>query len=67
MQTLILEPKNKKEFEVIKTIAEALKINFTRESDYHSPELDKSIKQARKEMEEGKLVTIDPANLWESI
>ena len=37
------------------------------ESDVFYPELQKKIDQSREDKKEGKLLKIDPSNLWENI
>lgn len=69
MENLLVIPKNEKQLKLLKSLLEEMKIQFRTEKsdDKFSPELDQKIKEARKEKEEGKLLTIDPKKLRESI
>ncbi len=70
MENILITPKNKKQLQLLKLLLEEMKIQFTfekNESKVINPELEKKINEARKEKKEGKLLTIDPKNIWESI
>ena len=63
MQTLIIHSENK-DIKVIKTILKALNIKFeieTEKSLYHS------IEKSREDKKLGRLKTVNPQNIWESI
>ena len=70
MDNILITPKNEKQLQLLKLLLEEMKIQFTfekNETEYVNPELDKKINEARKEKKEGKLLTVDPKKIWESI
>jgi len=70
MDNILITPKNEKQLHLLKLLLEEMKIQFRYEKDETEPintELEKKINEARKEKKEGKLLTVDPKNIWESI
>ncbi|SFI13396.1 DUF2683 family protein [Halpernia frigidisoli] len=68
MENLIVIPKNEKQLSLLKSLLQEMKIQFKSENlKDPDPELTKKIQKARKEKENGELITIDAENLWESI
>jgi len=70
MENILVIPKDKKQSSLIKALLEEMKVKFVSEKSENqifSPELDKLIKQARKEKENGELTAVNPQNIWESI
>jgi hypothetical protein len=69
METLIIQPKNKKQMEAIKAVLNALNISFKKEEESpYDPRFVTKINTARKNIEKGEYVTIDPKkSLWENI
>ena len=65
MDNILITPKNEKQLQLLKLLLEEMKIQFRYEKD--ETELEKKINEARKEKKEGKLLTIDPKKIWESI
>lgn len=64
MQTLIIHSENKK-IKVIKTILRALDVNFETETEKES--LYSIIEKSREDKKLGRLKTVNPQNIWESI
>jgi hypothetical protein len=70
MENILITPKNEKQLQLLKLLLEEMKIQFTfekSETEAINPELERKINEARKEKKEGKLLTIDPKNIWENI
>ena len=70
MENLIIIPENEKQLSLLKALLQEMRIKFRSEkavTDKISLELEKRIKQARKEKEKGDLITVNPHQLWESI
>jgi 3-dehydroquinate synthetase len=63
MQTLIIHSENKK-IKVIKTILKALDVNFEIETEKNLSDI---IEKAREDKKLGRLKTVNPQNIWESI
>jgi hypothetical protein len=65
MQTLILEPKNKKELEVIKTIADVLQIAYKESGKIrYNAAFEAKMKKSMKQVSERKVTRIKTADLW---
>lgn len=70
MENILITPKNEKQLNLLKLLLEEMKIQFRyekNETESINPELEKKINEARQEKKEGKLLTIDPKEIWESI
>lgn len=70
MDNILITPKNEKQLSLLKLLLEEMRIQFRYEKSEDEEvniELDKKIKEARQEKKEGKLLTIDPKKIWESI
>lgn len=69
MENLLVIPKNKEQLSLIKALLKEMKIQYKAEKpeETYYRELSEKINEARKEKEEGKLLTIDPKNIWENI
>jgi len=70
MENILIKPKNEKQLQLLKLLLEEMKIQFTfekNETESSNTELEKKINEARKEKKEGKLLTVDPKKIWESI
>lgn len=50
----------------LKELFKRMKINFKTDVSYvaYSPKLEKKIKKAREDKKNGKLIEVDPHNLW---
>ena len=70
MDNILITPKNEKQLQLLKLLLEEMKIKFRYEKNENETinyELEDKINEARTEKKEGKLLTIDPKKLWESI
>lgn len=70
MENILVIPKDKKQLSLLKSLLEEMRVKFRTEKsqdDEISLELKSKIETARKEKKAGKLITINPTNLWESI
>jgi hypothetical protein len=70
MENILITPKNEKQLNLLKLLLEEMKIQFRyekNETESINTELEKKINEARQEKKEGKLLTIDPKKIWESI
>ena len=70
MDKILITPKNEKQLQLLKLLLEEMKIKFRYEKNENetiNSELEDKINEARKEKKEGKLLTIDPKNIWENI
>ena len=70
MNNILITPKNEKQLNLLKLLLEEMKIQFRYEKKEIEPinsELQSKIDEARQEKKEGKLLTIDPKKIWESI
>ena len=70
MDNILITPKNEKQLQLLKLLLEEMKIKFRYEKNENetiNSELEEKINEARKEKKEGKLLTIDPKKIWESI
>jgi hypothetical protein len=66
METVIMHPKNSEQLSALKAFAKALKVDF--ETSPYNPEFVAKIKASRKQVAEGKAITLDPAKtLWENL
>jgi len=68
METVIMHPKNSEQLSALKAIAKALNVEFETTKSSYNPEFVKKIKQSKKQVEEGKFITLDPSkSLWENL
>jgi len=68
METMIMHPKNKEQLSALKAFAKALKVDFETEKSPYNPEFVSKIKESKKQIEEGKYITLDPdKSLWENL
>lgn len=69
METLIVEPKNRKQLSAIKAFLKALDVSFRKEEESpYNPEFVAKIKKSEKQFEKGEYITLDPnKSLWENI
>lgn len=70
MDNILITPKNEKQLNLLKLLLEEMKVQFRYEKNENesvNSELEKKINEARKEKKEGKLLTINPQKIWESI
>lgn len=70
MDNILITPKNEKQLQLLKLLLEEMKIKFRYEKNENetiNSELEDKINEARTEKKEGKLLTVDPKNIWESI
>jgi predicted adenine nucleotide alpha hydrolase (AANH) superfamily ATPase len=66
METVIMHPESKEQLSALKAIAKALNVKF--ETSPYNPEFVKKIKASKKEVEEGKFITLDPdKTLWQNL
>jgi len=68
METVIIHPENKDQLSALKAFAKALKMKFEVTKSVYDPEFIAEIKEAQKQIAEGKFITIDPSkSIWENI
>ena len=70
MDNILITPKNEKQLQLLKLLLEEMKIKFRYEKNENetiNSELEDKINEARTEKKEGKLLTIVPKKIWESI
>lgn len=61
-----MHPENNEQLTALKAFAKALKVKF--ETSPYNPEFVAKINESRKQVEQGKFVTLDPAkSIWENI
>jgi hypothetical protein len=66
METLIMHPQSKEQLTALKAFAKALKISV--ETSPYNPDFVSKIKASKKEVEDGKFITLDPAkSIWENL
>jgi hypothetical protein len=69
MESLIVYPQNKEQLTAFKAFAKALNIKYEiiKKPPYNAGLLAK-IRKSRKEVEEGKFITLDPTkSIWENL
>lgn len=65
METLILEPQNKRDFEAIKALADALKIPISKSSEMpYNAEFMKELEESERQIKQGKFHKIAIKDLW---
>ncbi len=67
METILAHPENNEQLEAIKAVLKALKIKFEskkEEDPNYNPEFVKMILDGKKEVEEGRGITIALEDLW---
>jgi hypothetical protein len=68
METVIIHPKNDEQLSALKAFAKALKMDFETTKSPYNPDFVKKVKQSKKQVEEGKFITLDPGKtLWENL
>jgi len=69
METLIVEPKSRKQLNAIKAVLKALDITFRKEQESpYNPEFVAKIKKSEELFEKGEYITLDPnKSFWENI
>lgn len=68
METMIMHPQNKEQLSALKAFAKALKVDFETEKSPYNPAFVTKIKESKKQIEEGKYITLDPdKSLWENL
>lgn len=69
METLIVEPKSRKQLNAIKAVLKALDVTFRKEQESpYNPEFVAKIKKSEEQFEKGAYITLDPnKSLWENI
>lgn len=67
METLIVQPKNKKQLLAVEAVLNALGVAFQKEETY-SPEFIAEIKNGEDDIKKGRFTRVkDVQNIWESI
>lgn len=67
METLIVQPKNKKQLVAIEAVLNVLNVTFRKESNYNAEFADE-IKKGEEDVKNGRVIRIkDVQNIWESI
>ena len=67
METLIVQPKNKKQLVAIEAVLNVLNVTFRKESNYNTEFADE-IKKGEEDVKNGRVTRIkDVQNIWESI
>ena len=63
-----MHPKNKEQLTALKAFAKALKVDFETEKSPYNPEFVAKIMESKKQVEEGKYITLDPnKSIWENL
>ncbi|MDB5158450.1 MAG: hypothetical protein JWR50_3157 [Mucilaginibacter sp.] len=66
METLIMHPQSEEQLTALKAFAKALKISV--ETSPYDPKFVAKIKAGKKEVDNGKFTTLDPAkSIWENL
>ncbi|MBB6238492.1 hypothetical protein HDC90_003131 [Pedobacter sp. AK013] len=67
METLIVQPKNKKQLLAVEAVLQALNVTFKKEKSY-SPEFINEIVKGEDDVKNGRLTRVkDVQNIWKSI
>ncbi|WP_426327582.1 DUF2683 family protein [Pedobacter sp. R-06] len=67
METLIVQPKNKKQLLAVEAVLQALNVTFKKEKSY-SPEFINEIAKGEDDVKNGRLTRVkDVQNIWKSI
>ena len=67
METLIVQPKNKKQLLAVEAVLQALNVTFKKEKSY-SPEFISEIAKGEDDVKNGRLTRVtDVQNIWKSI
>ena len=67
METLIVQPKNKKQLMAVEAVLQALNVTFKKEKSY-SPEFISEIVKGEDDVKNGRLTRVkDVQNIWKSI
>lgn len=65
MQTLIVQPKDRKELAAVKAALRALGVSFKKEEvEPYDPEFVAKIERSKADARAGKTTTIKPADIW---
>lgn len=68
MESVIIHPENKEQLSALKAFAKALNLKFETNKSSYDPDFVAKIKESKKQVEEGKFVTLDPGkSLWENL
>jgi hypothetical protein len=69
METVIVHPKNKEQLSALKAFVKALKMDFEIKADSpYDPDFVDMVRSAQKEVDEGKLIKLDPTkSIWENL
>ena len=68
METLIMHPQNNEQLSALKAIAKALNVDFETEKSPYNPDFVAKIKESKKQVDEGKYITLDPnKSIWENL
>ena len=68
MESVIIHPENKEQLSALKAFAKALNLKFETNKSSYDPDFVAKIKESKKQVEEGKFVTLDPGKtLWENL
>ena len=70
MENILVMPENEKQLALVKAMLQQMRIEFRSaesEKSLDFPELEKRIKEARKEKANGELLAVNARNLWENI
>ena len=66
MQTLIVQPKNRKQMAAVKAALKALGVSFRKaDAEPYPAEFTAKLKKSLAEIEAGKITTVEPGNLKE--
>lgn len=64
METLIVEPKSRKQLNAIKAVLKALDVTFRQEQEsLYNPEFVKRIRKSEQQFEEGKVTRVTKENI----
>lgn len=67
METLIVQPKNKKQLLAVEAVLQALNVSFKKEKSY-SPEFISEIAKGEDDVKNGRLTRVkDVQDIWKSI
>lgn len=64
METVIAKPANKEQMDALKAVMKALKVEFTTEKEFYSPEFLAKVERAEEQIKSGKNRTVTAADIW---
>ncbi|MBS1523258.1 MAG: hypothetical protein JST50_19825 [Bacteroidetes bacterium] len=67
METLIIQPKTKKQLAALKVVIKAFKIDYRYEASPYNPEFVEKILQGRDDVIAGNGVKIETKGLWSNL